>query len=136
MAIKHILLVDDDKDDCLLFGEALDELALGIKLTTLNRGDQLIYTLQQSIINPPCVIFLDLNMPKKNGFECLTDLKDNTQFKKIPVVIYSTSYDTQVANLMYTSGAIDYIRKPSAFSELKDTLRDTLINRLQDAISV
>lgn len=128
----HLLLADDDKDDCLLFKEALDELGVPAELSVVSNGEQLMRLLEMCANEAPegntlpSIIFLDLNMPRKNGFECLTEIKRSGKLKDIPVIIFSTSYDKDVANLLYRQGAHHYIRKPSEFSKLKKVIREAL----------
>ena len=128
----HLLLADDDKDDCLLFQEALEELGVPAKLRVVSDGDHLMRLLEMCGDEAPkadalpLIIFLDLNMPRKNGFECLTAIKQSGRFKDIPVIIFSTSYDKDVASLLYQQGVQHYIRKPSEFSKLKKVIRDAL----------
>lgn len=124
MNMHHIdiMLADDDKDDCNFFREALEELPFLSKLTTLHDGQQLLQHLSQTAINLPDVLFLDLNMPRKSGFDCLTEIKANNQIKSIPVIILSTSLEHRIANLLYKNGARHYIRKPSHFSQLKQII--------------
>lgn len=86
----HILLADDDTDDCLFFKDALEELALSVTLTTVRDGVELMRHLSTQVL--PDVIFLDLNMPRKNGYECLTEIKLNAKLATIPVVVYSTFF--------------------------------------------
>ena len=114
-----ILLADDDKDDCLLFKDAIEELAFAASLTMVHDGDQLMRHLERVAANIPDVLFLDLNMPRKNGFECLAEIKKHATLKKLPVVVYSTSQDERNADRLYESGAHCYIFKPSDFEELK-----------------
>jgi CheY-like chemotaxis protein len=71
----RVLLADDDADDCLFFKEALEELPLSTSLTIVNDGDQLMKWLLKNTSRLPHVLFLDLNMPRKNGFECLTEIR-------------------------------------------------------------
>lgn len=117
-----ILLADDDKDDCMFFQDALEELALATSLTIVHDGEQLMQHLS-STSNLPLVLFLDLNMPRKNGFECLSEIKQHAVFKSLPVIIYSTSYDKDKANQLYNTGANYYICKPSNFEELKTVVK-------------
>ena len=121
----QLLLADDDKDDCDLFEEALDELHLPAKLDIVNDGEQLMQLLN-SEISLPHVLFLDLNMPKKNGFECLLQIKQNDKLKGIPVIIFSTSFDRDIANLLYTNGAHYYISKPNEFDKLRNVIHEAL----------
>ena len=87
----HILLGDEDDDDRYFFAEAIQELSSSIKLSTANDGTELLRLFKNTIIELPDLIFLDLNMPRRNGLECLEELKQNVQLKNIPVIIYSTS---------------------------------------------
>lgn len=118
----NILLADDDKDDCLLFKEVLNDLQLPVNLTTVNDGEQLINHLS-SKSNLPHALFLDLNMPRKNGFECLIEIKNHSTFKNLPVIIYSTSYDEEKAIQLYKAGANYYLCKPANFEELKKVVQ-------------
>jgi response regulator RpfG family c-di-GMP phosphodiesterase len=63
-------------------------------------------------------------MPRKSGFECLTELKGNESLKGIPVVIFSTSLDPEVVNTLYNNGAHYYIRKPGDFNILKRVIEE------------
>lgn len=117
----NILLADDDIDDCLFFKDAVEELKLPVQLTTVHDGEELMHHLW-SAANLPHAIFLDLNLPRKSGSECLTEIKNTPTLKQIPVVIFSTSYDPEKANLLYDTGAHYYIRKPSDFEEMKVVL--------------
>jgi CheY-like chemotaxis protein len=123
--LLNILLADDDLDDCLFFKEVLDELPLSSTLTTVNNGVDLMLYLSANTFLPDA-LFLDLNMPRKNGFECLTEIKESEELKKLPVIILSTSFDTDVVNLLYEKGANHYIRKPGDFSKLKLVINEAL----------
>lgn len=118
----NILLADDDKDDCFFFQDALDELKLPVQLTTVNDGEQLLQHLRKVMTNLPHVLFLDFNMPRKNGYECLTEIKKHAIFRTLPVIILSTSYDERIGDRLYQSGAYYYICKPADFNELKKTI--------------
>jgi CheY-like chemotaxis protein len=119
----NLLLADDDMDDCLFFQEALEELSMAANLSTVNDGVQLMDFLKAAIALPDA-LFLDLNMPRKSGFECLTELKNNKSFKEIPVIIFSTSLDPEVVNTLYNNGAHYYIRKPGDFNILKQVIEE------------
>ncbi len=122
----NVLLADDDKDDCMLFREALEELELPTKLTTVSDGEQLMNLLNQTSEQFYNVLFLDLNMPRKNGFTCLEEIKCNPKLKSLPVIIFSTSYDLAIADKLYKSGAQHYICKPVDFLQLKNTIRQAI----------
>ena len=126
-----ILLADDDTDDCIFFKEAVEELRLPTQLSTLHDGEQLMQHLNnavrtQNFASLPDVLFLDLNMPRKNGFECLSEIKGNQKLKELPVIIFSTSFEQEVVNLLYKNGAQNFIRKPSEFSQFKKIIHQTI----------
>ena len=132
---RRILLADDDKDDQLLFKEALEELYLSTQLTTVQNGEQLMQMLNDKKEQPPDVLFLDLNMPRKNGFTCLSEIKRTEKLKRLPVIIFTTSYEPEIVNLLYKKGAQYYIRKPNDFEELKKVIYQSLILTEKEDIS-
>jgi CheY-like chemotaxis protein len=120
-----ILLAEDDDDDCILFQEALSEIPLKTSLTVLRDGEILMNELSNKTALPD-VLFLDLNMPRKNGCECLIEIKQNERIKDLPVIILSTSFDEAVIRQVYDDGACYYLRKPGEFSDLKMILHKSL----------
>jgi len=121
-----ILLADDDKDDCLFFKEALEELEFQTQLTTVHDGEQLMQLLTHNSNEKFDVLFLDLNMPRKNGFVCLEEIKSNELLKSLIVIILSTSYDESVADLLFKNGAQHYFCKPPDFSQLGKIIHQAL----------
>jgi CheY-like chemotaxis protein len=122
-----LLLADDDLDDCLLFREALSELPVEAELTIVNDGEDLLRILALQPASLPGLIFLDLNMPRKNGLECLEEIKATESLKKIPVVIFSTSVNEELVRTLIEKGAADCIRKLSSFTKLKEIILDILL---------
>ena len=120
----NVLLADDDIDDCLFFKQALTELKLDTRLTTVHDGEQLMNIITQDEALIPYIIFLDLNMPRKNGFECLTEIKHNPLLKTT-IVIFSTSFEQEVVNRLYDNGANYFVRKPVEFSQFKKIIKQT-----------
>tara|TARA_R110000868_G_scaffold257575_4_gene514830 strand:- start:20844 stop:21290 length:447 start_codon:yes stop_codon:yes gene_type:complete len=118
----HILLADDDEDDCMFFKDALDELSIPASFNAVNNGVELMDFLQNNLPKLPQVLFLDLNMPRKSGMECLTEIKGSEKLRQLPVIIYSTSSNLEVMDLLYEKGAQYYIRKPADFSNLKSVI--------------
>lgn len=121
---KNIFLTDDDEDDCMLFSEALHEIFSGneAKLTITKDGVKLMQALDEFVPPIPEVIFLDLNMPRKNGFECLEEIRKDPKLKNIPVIIFSTSSNSDIVNRTYQQGANYYICKPQSYTLLKRTI--------------
>ena len=118
----YLLLADDDPDDCILFQEALEELPISSALTIVNDGDSLMKFLVPKPEPLPDVLFLDLNMPRKTGNECLEEIKQVPGLQNLPVIIFSTSYNVDVVNILYEMGAHYYLRKPADFSKLRELI--------------
>ena len=127
----NILLADDDADDCLFFTEALTGSPLSTHLTTVPDGEHLMQLLSNEKYELPDVLFLDLNMPRKNGFEGLSEIKLNSKLNKLSVVVFSTSFEQEVVNQLYQNGAQYFIRKPSEFSQFKKIIQQTLARIVQ-----
>lgn len=123
----NLLLADDDTDDRIFFHDALQDLSVKAVLYTVEDGIELMNFLTSEATILPDLLFLDINMPRKNGFECLAEIKTNTKLKELPVIIFSTSLDREVANKFYDHGAHFYIRKPGDFSNLKRLINDALV---------
>lgn len=121
----NLLLADDDIDDCIFFKDALEELPVSAKVITVNDGVQLMQLLSKNEVLPD-VLYLDLNMPCKNGIDCLAEIKKDEKLKTLPVVILSTSFDKEVVSLLHEGGAHYYIQKPAAFSSLKRVIKKSL----------
>jgi CheY-like chemotaxis protein len=122
----HILLAEDDDDDSMLFKEALNEISLNANLHRVKDGEELMQNLSKSDVTLPDILFLDINMPRKNGFECLLEIKKSEKFKNIPVVILSTSSGKELVVKMYNAGANLYVCKPSQFGHLKKIIEMTI----------
>ncbi|WP_428663214.1 response regulator [Runella sp.] len=120
----NVWLADDDEDDRLLFQDALQEVSENFQLSTSTDCIDLIEILHQKKL--PDVLFLDLNMPQRNGFECLEELKKDPKLKQIPVIIYSTSSQKEDIRRAYSLGAQFYVKKPSSFYQLKGILNRLL----------
>lgn len=123
-----ILIAEDDADDRFLLQAAFEENGFKDKLHFVENGVEVIDYLQS--INTrsnteqafPRFILLDLNMPKKDGREVLKELKQHPDFKKIPVVIFSTTNNEQEMRRCYELGANSYITKPNSFESLLKTV--------------
>ena len=122
----NVLLADDDTDDCIFFKQALGELNLSAQLTIVNDGEQLMKYLTENVNSLPDVLFLDINMPRKNGIECLSEIKHHENLKDLSVVMFSTANDWESINMLFKSGAHVYIHKPGDFAQLKQVIQHAL----------
>ena len=122
----NILLADDDTDDCLFFKDALNGMPVTSLFTAVHDGEQLMQYLHNETNKLPDILFLDLNMPRKNGFECLSEIKLNKKLQNIPVVVFSTSFKKEVVSQLYINGAQYFIRKPAEFAQFKKIILHVL----------
>jgi CheY-like chemotaxis protein len=116
----NILLIDDDEDDREIFLEAVKTINPSIHCNVVNSATEAFSVL----VNAPSLpryIFLDMNMPLMDGRTCLRQIKKDTRYKDINVVIYSTTSDKEEINVFRYLGA-DYIHKPDSFDELLRSL--------------
>jgi DNA-binding response OmpR family regulator len=120
--IMNIVLADDDADDRFLFDEAISEIDVKTKLSLFNDGKALMDYLVQPDIVLPEIVFLDLNMPIKNGMQCLKEIRAHETLKDLCVAIYSTSSSEEDIENTFVNGANVYINKPTSFSALKKAI--------------
>lgn len=135
MKEKIIFLADDDQDDSEMFSEALSLIDDSITFLSAPNGRELLTTLEESA-HLPDLIFLDLNMPVMNGWECLKHLKADDRYKQIPVTIISTASHEKEIKTALELGALCYFVKPSNFKQLIELIRTVVLNpdkRLSDA---
>ncbi|MDN3667379.1 response regulator [Algibacter miyuki] len=126
LSIMNIVLADDDEDDRLLFDEAITEIDVKTKLSLFNDGKALMdYLLLPETVLPE-IVFLDLNMPIKNGMQCLNEIRKHDKLKELCVAIYSTSSSEQDIENTFVNGANVYINKPNSFSALKKAIDKVL----------
>ena len=127
-AADSILIADDDHDDQYMIKQAFANIKFTANVQFVNDGVELMDYLnkrgkfQERALMSPKVILLDLNMPKKDGRECLKEIKGNPNLKKIPVIVYSTSSNPDDMSYAYEHGASSYITKPYSYKELIHTM--------------
>jgi CheY-like chemotaxis protein len=122
----NILLVEDDDDDYLFFQDALVEITKYVHLTRAENGGILMKLLATHSIPLPDIVFLDLNMPGKDGFECLVEIRQSDKLKELPIIIFSTSDEPSDVRKAYQEGANFYLTKPANFNTLKLNIEQIL----------
>jgi CheY-like chemotaxis protein len=121
----NILVADDDSDDREFLWEALSQLDKQFNCTFAKDGIEALELLQNSE-QLPAFIFLDINMPRMRGDECLIAIKKYPRLKDIPVVIVSSITDQRYIDRFLTLGAHRYINKPDTFDQWIESLEDVL----------
>ncbi len=129
----NILLADDDLDDRGLFSKALGQLPIKTNLTMVHDGEHLMSYLYDNSGHHPDILFLDLSMPRKKGFECLPEIKEQEKIKDIPIIVFSTSYqrdtiyEQNLIDQLSGLGAYHYIRKTKDFDYFKKSIYDAIM---------
>ena len=125
--INNVLLAEDDEDDVHLFTTVLAELNQDILVTVTTDGNLLMAFLNQATTLPE-MIFLDLKMPFKNGFECLREIRGNEKWNSIKIFVLSTSTQPQHIEDAYKGGADLYLAKPASYTQFKNMVEKCLVN--------
>ena len=118
---RRILMAEDNEEHYLLTREVIQEAGLPIELLWVKDGEELMAFLRQNL--SPELILLDLNMPKKSGKEALAEIRAEARFRRIPVVIFSTSGSDEDVQSTYDLGANSYIQKPVGFDPYVRVMR-------------
>jgi len=120
--MKECLIIDDDVDDQEIFIMCLRKLNKSINCTTMNNGVEAIAMLISSEKYTPDYIFIDVNMPKMNGIDCLRIIKNVGRLQYSRIFMYSTTSEGSVLALSRELGAEDFIIKPAKTAALKEKL--------------
>ena len=118
-----IFYADDDEDDIYVFKEAAETIDAHVEAFLL--GESML----DAMHNPPPhpdMVFVDLNMPEKSGYELIHEIKASPFFKDIPVVVLSTASDHKTVNTAKRTGADYFITKPNSLQDLKKAIQHTL----------
>lgn len=124
--LKQIVMIDDDEDDREFFKTAIDCINPQISVVSLFDGVYLTEYMQNNPSQKPDILFLDINMPRKDGFECLQELRAKYDKKELPIVMYSTSESDFDIHNSQKLGANLYLKKPTDFGSLKKALSKVL----------
>ncbi|MFP9098894.1 response regulator [Flavobacterium sp. RHBU_24] len=120
---KNIMLVDDDEDDRFVFKNVVNEIFPDIIFNDFSNADEFISFLHFENFMLPELLFLDINMPVKNGFQVLKSIKKDERLKVIPVVMFSTSSLKEDMEIARKLGADGYAVKPASFEGLESILK-------------
>ena len=115
-----IILADDDNDEVLLFEMALQQVVLRFTLRHAVNGEKLFDLLREQI---PDILFLDIRMPCKDGISCITEIRSDRKYDKMPVIMYSSLKYSSFVEETYRKGANLFIEKASTVEELTAKLK-------------
>jgi len=113
-----IIIADDDLDDKSLLLEALAENGVDRKKIILTSDGEELLSILPVHSKSPCIVFLDLNMPRKNGLKVLSEVKANPDLRHIPILIFTTSNSRSDIASCYELGTNTYFTKPFSYTEL------------------
>ncbi len=133
--IKKFLLVDDDEDDRETFSSTLKSIEPEIVCYCSSNANDALDKLEKGIYQDPDIIFLDINMPVINGWECLTALRSNKRYRRTPIIMYSTSSSPMEINTALQSGALCFLTKPDEYRTLRNILAVISENLDKDLLS-
>jgi DNA-binding response OmpR family regulator len=125
------LYIDDDREDTEIFQEAIRSIEPDVVFYTASDGYEGFRVLEQITVVPD-FIFLDVNMPRMNGKDFLTEIKKKIMFRSIPVIMYSTTSHQDEILAYKRMGAYDFIKKPDSFETLRQALKNIIRNRPKD----
>lgn len=124
---RKILLADDDAEDRSIIQDAMESLNAGDVMVFAKNGEELLVLLENTSASElPCLIVLDLNMPKMRGTQILSKVKSDEKIKEVPVIIYSTSINPVEREKCLALGAHSFITKPISFQESRETAQTFL----------
>ena len=121
---RPILLVEDDKIDAMTVKRALKDLKITNSLVHVYNGLEALDYLKNLKGEDPCIVLLDLNMPKMNGIELLKILKNDSSFKKLPVVVLTTSNAEKDKTESFNLSVAGYMLKPVDYKQFVDVIKD------------
>ncbi|SJZ45360.1 response regulator [Sediminibacterium ginsengisoli] len=115
---KHVLLIDDDKDEMIILSAALQDTGLSYKCTWAQGVD---HALKMLAYMKPDLIFIDLNMPLRNGIDGISSIRQNGHLHEVPIILYSNNIDDSVDLAMH-AGADLCVKKPISINEISALL--------------
>ncbi len=120
---RPILLVEDDRIDVMTIKRALKEINVANRLDVSGNGEEALVFLRDPENEKPCIILLDLRMPRMNGIEFLGVVKQNETLKRIPVVVVTTSREERDRVDSFDLGVAGYMVKPVDYGQFVETMR-------------
>jgi CheY-like chemotaxis protein len=121
--MKTAILIDDDRDDLEILEEAIKQVDNSVRCISYLFCDDAINKILANSFGVPNYIFIDMNMPRLNGNECLKELRREPKLKNVPIAMLSTSMPSPVAKTLRENGATFAFQKPVTFEDYEDILK-------------
>jgi CheY-like chemotaxis protein len=123
----EILLVEDNEDDAVIIQEVFSDMRLATLINVVRDGEEALAYLQRTgkykVVRMPDIVLLDINMPKKNGFEVLEEMKKDPRLQSLPVIMLTTSHREEDIVRSYAKGACSYIHKLVDLDQFKHLIK-------------
>ena len=123
----EILLVEDNEDDAVIIQEVFADMRWATLIHVVRDGEEALAYLQRTgrykMVRTPDLVLLDINMPRKNGFEVLEDMKKDPRLQSLPVIMLTTSHREEDVVLSYAKGACSYIHKLVDLDQFKHRIK-------------
>jgi CheY-like chemotaxis protein len=127
--VRSVVLAEDSLEHCFFFKKALQEVGPQTMFTAVHDGDRLMALLESYL---PEVLFLDLSMPCKNGVQCIKEIRQQSTYDSMPIIVFSVTADERTIQSAYRFGANLYLVKPDEYSLLRSALQNVLSMDWQD----
>lgn len=118
---NNVLIAEDDQDDFEMFSMAIQDLSISVIIRRAENGEILMQLLDASL---PDILFLDIALPRKDGKQCLREIRSNNKYDLLPIIMYTSFHDPKSIEFSFREGANIFIIKPSSYKELKEILRN------------
>jgi CheY-like chemotaxis protein len=125
---RTVIIIDDDRDDLDVMEETLRQIDPATIILAFPYPEEALNLLTKDMIIVPDFIFIDINMPKITGVQCLAHLRTIKEFNHVPIVIYSTTITESVCESLVKDGATYVMQKPPNFHDYQTVLEDILLN--------
>jgi response regulator RpfG family c-di-GMP phosphodiesterase len=124
--MRTLVLVDNNKDDLLFIKEALASIDPEVQCLSFIYSEEAMNALMNNILDGPAAVFMNLNMPRRNGIQCLMELRSNPEFDTLPIFLYAPKVTIEVVEALKASGVTTAFEKPDTMLGWKKIMRDML----------
>ena len=133
---KNIVLAEDDEDDSLMFRDVLADLKFSVDVKVFDNGHDLLHYLFEVCEECPDIIFLDLDLPRRNGIDCLVEIRRVSKYHDVPVIVLSTSSHAPTVQKSFESGANLFVQKPDTFHRMRSILHSIVSGPLPNSSDI